>query len=126
MNILYDSNGDGWELGAPYEFSDNGKYWHKGFLGSIDDSKYPYRATEVGWRYIRICKTPVVAGKIHKKPVELIVGEYYKFNNARGWSDLAGRCHKSHTGIVFFESGHSLIQANYCTNIKRMVEAEDD
>lgn len=125
MEIQYDSNGDGWEIGAPYEFSSNGKEWRKGFLEEVDNVGAPYYANGDWHHHIRICQTPVVAGKKHKKHVELIEGEYYKWDS--DGQKLVGRYTGRLEGQRVANVGGSTHNLDYegVSNIKRMVEAEE-
>jgi len=134
MEIQYDSNGDGWEIGAPYEFSDNGKDWRKGFLEDVDTVGDPYFSNSTTYAHIRICQTSVVAGKIYKKPVELSHGDDCSFI----WTDDNGNktrllgTYDEPNGVIITKSYVVDIERNTffiegkCTNIKRMVEAEDE
>lgn len=79
--IQYDKDGNGWEVGSVYEFSDDRIEWLSGtFSGYSPNNKRKYvDDTKSHWEYIRECQSPI--GKVHIKPVELIDGAAYQFES---------------------------------------------
>lgn len=75
--IQYDKDGNGWDVGAIYEFSADGRKWFLDkFVGVQNCSNYESHSNY--WEYIRECQSPI--GKIHRKPVELVDGAAYQFD----------------------------------------------
>jgi hypothetical protein len=79
--IQYDDEGKGWEIGAVYEFSDDGDRWALSELEGIKSSstRCKYLALGCEWQMIRVVKNILKMGDIHKKPVELVDGGIYQF-----------------------------------------------
>ena len=130
MNIIYDKDGNGWEEGALYEFSGYGHVWYLRKLLRIHiDRQYQYDVCGYEYKMIREPQCEVKPGKMHKKPVELIEGEYYRFDYSLKGAILDGvaaQCCGDGFGNLMFYETRSNYNPEYCTNIKRMVEAEDE
>jgi hypothetical protein len=136
MEIKYDSNGDGWEIGSSYEFSNDKENWYEMRLDGVMEGIYhPYLArvgAGITWRDIRECQTPAVAGSKHKKPADLIEGEWYKFHyqkerNLLGYygsvsNDPGGRA--SRNGFCVGTTGVATFYIEEdCIGITHMIEA---
>lgn len=76
--IQYDKDGNGWEVGAVYEFSNDKKDWYQASFSRLDRSDTEYKPHGLNWHlFARECQSPI--GKIHRKPVELVDGAAYQF-----------------------------------------------
>jgi len=109
--------GNVYQLGAVYEFSDDGKMWCLGVLEAIQPkSNYPYRTySGHGFKLIRACEVKV--GTIEEAPVELIDGECYQFLNPLNiWSK---GFFIAEYGMFSAKGGH--VFASECSNIKLLV-----
>ena len=77
--IQYDKDGNGWEVGAVYEFSNDKKDWYQASFSRLDRSDTEYKPHGLNWHlFARECQSPI--GKIHRKPVELVDGAAYQFS----------------------------------------------
>lgn len=77
--IQYDKDGNGWEAGAVYEFSNDKKDWYQASFSRMDSSLSEYKPNGLNWHlFARECQSQI--GKIHKKPVELVDGAAYQFD----------------------------------------------
>jgi len=106
-----------YQVGAMYEFSDDGKTWHIDILEAIyQGSAYPYKARSRVYDSIRVCKAN--SGTIEEAPVELIDGECYQFTD---------RYDDEHKGFFLAENDRlychtgGVVDPSKCTNIKRLV-----
>jgi len=115
--IQYDKDGNGWEVGSVYEFSDDGEEWSLvAFERYFKTRVYQYHdIDDCSWRYIRECQSPI--GKIHRKPVELVDGSYYQFtyNDNEMVSKYCLATHEFVLNNILF------INASKCSNIIRLV-----
>jgi hypothetical protein len=81
--IHYDKDGNGWEVGSVYEFSNDKKYWNQASFSKIYQSLSEYKPNGLNWHlFARECQSPI--GKIHKKPIELVDGAAYQFEYIAG------------------------------------------
>lgn len=79
--IQYDKDGNGWEVGAIYEFSNDKIDWYQASFSRMDSSLSEYKPNGLNWHlFARECQSPI--GKIHKKPIELVDGAAYQFEAA--------------------------------------------
>jgi len=107
-----------YQVGAVYEFSDDGKMWRLGVLeGTQPKSNYPYRTySGHGYKLIRTCEVKV--GTITEAPVKLIDGECYQFT---------GRYDDEHKGFFLAETDRlychtgGVVDPSKCSNIKLLV-----
>jgi len=108
-----------YQVGAVYEFSDDGKMWCLGVLeGTQPKSNYPYRTySGHGFKLIKACE--VNLGNVEEAPVKLKNGECYSF------TDLYGNERKgffsARRGVFFRTEGCDT--PSDCTNIKLLVVA---
>lgn len=78
--IQYDKDGNGWEIGSVYEFSNDKKDWYQASFSRLDRSDTEYKPHGLNWHlFARECQSPI--GKIHRKPVELVDGAVYQFES---------------------------------------------
>jgi len=103
-----------YQVGAVYEFSDDGKDWCVGVLeGTQPKSNYPYRLFfSHGYKLIRTCEVKV--GTITEAPVKLIDGECYQFTNTFG-NERKG-FFSARRGVFFRTEGCDT--PSECSNIK--------
>jgi len=109
-----------YQVGAVYEFSDDGKAWCVEVLEDIyQESNYPYRTrSSTGFKLIRACEVKV--GTVEEAPVELIDGECYQFLNPLNiWSK---GFFLAEYGTFSAKGGH--VFANECSNIKHLTVGE--
>ena len=109
-----------YQVGAVYEFSDDGKTWCVDVLeGTQPKSNYPYRTySGHGFSLIRVCKANL--GTIEDAPVELIDGECYSFTD-RLVNERKGFFSAEHD--TFYRAGGWSCRSE-CTNIKLLVVGE--
>jgi len=107
-----------YQVGAVYEFSDDGKTWYVDTLsGTQSKSNYPYS----GFKLIRTCE--VKAGTITEAPVKLIDGECYQFTD---------RYDEEHKGFFLAENDRlychtgGVVDPSKCTNIKLLTVGEQN
>lgn len=115
--IQYDKDGNGWEVGAIYEFSDNLVRWFSGTFCEYSPSyerKY-VDDTKSHWEFIRECQLPI--GKIHKKPIELVDGAAYQFEYIAG--KFIGIYGKSDD--LFYMSNNRTLNREHTKNIIKLV-----
>lgn len=115
--IQYDSDGNGYHVGAIYEFSDDGESWVVDRFDGLNEGHtyYKFGGDDCSWKYVRECASASI-GKIHKKPVELIDGEVYSFTHEGG--DVLGYYDKADS--VFYWGAHNF-STEHCANITRLV-----
>jgi hypothetical protein len=78
--IQYDKDGNGWEIGSVYEFSNDKKDWYQASFSRLDRSGTEYKPHGLNWHlFARECQSPI--GKVHRKPVELVDGAVYQFES---------------------------------------------
>jgi len=103
-----------YQVGAVYEFSDDGKVWYKDTLKDIHQDMSDQICVGL-WRnynFIRVCE--VKAGTITEAPVELIDGECYQYTDQLG---NERRGYFSEDFDRFYRTG-SWSYRSECTNIK--------
>ena len=110
--------GKTYQVGAAYEFSDDGEEWCVGTLeDTYQGSAYPYKTRSGGYRLIRVYETSL--GTITDAPVKLKNGECYRY------TDLYGNERKgffsARRGMFFRTEGCDA--PSECTNIKLLVVA---
>lgn len=117
LEIQYDNKGNGLEVGAAYEFSDDGEAWSASkFYRYESEKRFPFITDlNCGWMYIRECQSPI--GKIHKKPIELVDGEAYQFEYIAG--KFIGIYGKSDD--LFYMSNRRTLNREYAKNIIKLV-----
>jgi len=113
--------GNVYQVGAVYEFSDDGKHWCVGvFEGTCQGSAYPYKARSGhGFKLIRTCKTNL--GTIEEAPAELVDGECYQFT-----AHLGNECKGfflAEYGRLYCTTG-AIIDPSKCSNIKLLTVGE--
>ena len=108
-----------YQVGAVYEFSDDGKMWCLGVLeGTQPKSNYPYRTySGHGFKLIRACKANL--GTITEAPVKLKNGECYSFTDRLG--NKRKGFFSARRGVFFRTEGCDA--PSECTNIKLLVVA---
>jgi hypothetical protein len=110
-------DGNIYQIGKQYSFSDDGSNWTTSSLKSISyASDFPFRSG-FSWRLIKEFESSDV-GTITPAPIELVDGAAYMFNYAN---------FKIRDGIGIYEQSSSrFIQldgftlSSYCTNIRLM------
>ncbi len=109
--------GQVYQIGGVYEFSDEGIYWYVDSLISIDGSKkHPVKGGCWEWKLIKESKRKI--GTITPAPVELVDGAAYTFDG-RG-------CNRHHAGIyderqgIFSISQGQWVDLESATNIRLM------
>ena len=120
--------GNVYEIGKPYLFSDGGNYWHLLKLkrvvvgGPLPFEVWLTASKSTVFSLIKEVPASGYLGTITPAPIELIDGNAYMFD----WSD---RSMKDSIGVYsldsqrfYFVSGHVL--ASYCANIRPMTVAE--
>ncbi len=118
--------GNVYQIGAVYGFSDDGDSWLLGTLGDCttketNGTKYPFQCehdSNVEWfRLIRLQQAPI--GTITKAPVELVDGECYQFTAP------SGIVRKGYFIPVkrLFICADGNIDVDRCTNIKLLTVA---
>jgi len=106
-----------YQVGAVYEFSDDGKHWYVEVLEDIyQGSAYPYKARSGVYDFIRVCKASL--GTITEAPVKLIDGECYQFTDR--YDDEHKGFFLAETDRLYCTTG-AIIDPSRCTNIKRLV-----
>jgi len=103
-----------YQVGAVYEFSDDGKAWYVDTLeGTYQDMICPYRTrSSIGFRLIRACKANL--GTITEVPVKLKNGECYRYTGLYG-NERKGFFSARHN--MFFRT-EGCDAPSECTNIK--------
>ena len=107
-----------YQVGAVYEFSDDGKAWYVDTLEhTYQDMTCPYRTrSSIGFRLIRACEANL--GAIEEAPAELIDGECYQFT-----AHLGNECKGfflAEFGRLYCTTG-AIVDPSKCTNIKHLV-----
>ena len=110
-----------YQVGAVYEFSDDGKAWYVDTLeGTYQDMICPYRTRSGhGFKLIRACEVKV--GTVEEAPVELIDGECYQFTD---------RYDDEHKGFFLAENDRlychtgGVVDPSKCSNFKLLVVGE--
>ena len=115
--IQYDKDGNGLEVGAVYDVSDDGEAWNAGKFCRYESEKRLPFITDLncGWMYIRECQSPI--GKIHKKPIELVDGAAYQFEYIAG--KFIGIYGKSDD--LFYMSNRRTLSREHAKNIIKLV-----
>ena len=111
--------GKTYQVGAVYEFSDDGEEWCIDRLENINQYvTYPYETCPGdGYNFIRACEFSL--GTIEEAPIELIDGECYQYtdrlvNERKGFFS-------ARRGVFFRTEGCDA--PSECTNIKLLVVA---
>ena len=111
--------GNVYEIGKLYLFSDESSFWHSDELKYVDNNdSYKFKGIACAWRY---CK-PFAEGEIGTitpAPIELIDGDAYMFDYKQ--TSRAG-VYSLDSQRFYFVRGHIL--ASYCTNIRPMAIVE--
>lgn len=106
--------GEVYQIGGVYEFSDEGIDWYVDSLISIDDSKKrPVKGYCWEWKLIKKSKRKI--GTVTPAPVELVDGAAYMFDYHL--SSYVGIYEK--TSLRFIQVGGFTLSTN-CTNIRLM------
>jgi hypothetical protein len=111
-----------YQVGAMYEFSDDGYHWYTDILEDIHQNMTcPYRIrSSVGFRLIRVCEVKV--GTITEAPLKLKNGECYQYEDRFG---------NKHKGFFLAEPGRlycttgAIVDPSRCTNIKHLTVGEN-
>lgn len=119
--IKYDKDGNGFEVGALYEFSNVGGYWLTDIFARCDGGGGFRDANGYQWDLIRECQAPL--GKVHKKPVELKNGQIYMFDMGVTTLEVIGRYYVAVTGEKMFDlvGNNRFVKVSDCKNITRLV-----
>ena len=109
-----------YQVGAVYEFSDDGKAWYVDTLeGTYQDMICPYRTRSGhGFKLIRACEVKV--GTVEEVPVKLKNGECYRYTGLYG-NERKGFFSARHN-MFFRTEGRDA--PSECTNIKLLVVGE--
>jgi hypothetical protein len=109
-------DGQVYQIGSVYEFSDGGKDWAIDELLSIDEDKaLPFEARQYEWTLIR--EVNYFMGTITLAPIELINGAAYMFDYHKNRKPAIG---------VYSEANNTFLTVGYnyfvfdCTNIRLM------
>ena len=109
-----------YQVGAVYEFSDDGKHWYVDILeGTYQGSAYPYKARSGVYDFIRVCEAKV--GTIEDAPTELIDGECYQYTDQLG-NERRGYFTAEYND--FCRAGGWNDDVCECTNIKLLTVGE--
>lgn len=123
-DIVY-HEGKGYEVGAIYEFSDDGLLWDVGILtGNNSDDEYPSFESD-GLQYVFCRKSKREIGGITEQSIELINGNGYCFDYNNNGPLMKLGCHgvyKKKTNQFIISDG--VIASEYCTNIQPLTPAK--
>ncbi len=116
MNTI-NHDGKVYQVGAVYEFSNDGKRWCVDtFEGIHQYVRHPYRTGfDISFKFIRACEVKV--GTIEDAPIELIDGECYQFTDRY---DIEWKGYFSTEHDTFYRA-RGWSDVNTCTNIKLLV-----
>ena len=114
--------GNVYQIGGVYEFSDNGDSWETDELVSISYvAAYPFKVDGCEWSLIRESKSKI--GTITPAPIALVDGAAYMFNIIDGKRHHAG-IYDEGQGIFSISQGQ-WVDLERATNIRLMtVESE--
>ena len=114
--VVYEGNV--YEIGSPYLFSEHDKEWIYGILIDVDcNYKRPFCTNDQDWAHIK--EIPIATnGTITPAPLELINGNAYMFNYDVGRVGV----YDEPSSRFYFPIGHVLASA--CTNIREMTVKE--
>jgi hypothetical protein len=113
--------GNVYEIGSVYEFSDDGVDWALDYLLEVGNNPtFPFEAKQYEWELIR--KANYTMGTITPAPIDLIDGNAYMFNpHNTTLLDVIGLYEKKTN--QFYCNGWSIILA-HCSIIRPMTVAE--